>query len=110
MTDVHKHLVALANATRVYAEGTSLSVRFLIAENERMAKELQVAKQGGDLVKISAQAELKKEILDEVLSLTQSCGCCIPSLVPCIRQSSISLVGSNDVLEENVSYQTCMLL
>lgn len=34
-----------------------------------MAKELQVAKQGGDLVTMSARAELKKEILEEVLSL-----------------------------------------
>lgn len=40
MFDVRKHTKALADATRVYAESTSSSVRFLIAENERMAKEL----------------------------------------------------------------------
>ena len=34
-----------------------------------MMKELQVAKQGGDLVIMSTQGELKKAILDEVLSL-----------------------------------------
>jgi len=42
--------------------------------------------------------------------LIQSCGHCIPSLVLCIRQSSISMCGSNDVLWEHVSYWTCMLL
>ena len=34
-----------------------------------MAKELQTAKQGGQFVTPSARAELKKAILDEVLSL-----------------------------------------
>jgi len=34
-----------------------------------MTKELQMAKQGGELVMASTRAELKKEILDEVLSL-----------------------------------------
>lgn len=56
-----------------------------------------MAKQGGELVTTSIQEDLKKEILDEVLSL-ESCGHCIPSLVPCIRQLSISTVGSNVVL------------
>jgi len=69
VTDVHKHPASLANATRVYAEATSSSVHFLIAENEWMTKELHVAKQGGDLVTMSTWDELKKEILDEVLSL-----------------------------------------
>ena len=69
MTDIHKHPTTLADATRVYVEATSSSVRFLIAENERMAKELQVAKQGGDLVTMSTRDELKKAILDELLSL-----------------------------------------
>ena len=34
-----------------------------------MAKELQMAKQGGELITTSAPVELKKVILDEVLSL-----------------------------------------
>ena len=51
MFDVHKHPTILADATRAYVKATSSSVRFLIAENERMAKELQTAKQGGELVK-----------------------------------------------------------
>ena len=67
--DMWKHLAALADATRVYVEATNSSVHFLIAENEWMAKELQMAKQGGELVIASARAELKKEILDEILSL-----------------------------------------
>ena len=49
VSDVHKHPTALADATRAYVEATSSSVRFLIAENERMAKELQTTKQGGEL-------------------------------------------------------------
>lgn len=69
MSDVCKHLATLADATRAYVEATSSSVRFLIYENKKMAKELQTAKQGGELVTASARAELKKEILDEVLSL-----------------------------------------
>lgn len=69
MTDFHKHLTALVDATRVYAKATSSSVHFLIAENERMVKELHVAKQGGDLVTMSTRVELKKAIVDEVLSL-----------------------------------------
>jgi len=38
--DMHKHPSVLANATRPYAEATSSSVRFLIPENEKMAKDL----------------------------------------------------------------------
>ena len=69
ISDVHKHPAALADATRAYAKATSLSVRFFIVENERMAKELQTTKQGGELVIASTQAEMKKVILDEVSSL-----------------------------------------
>jgi len=69
MIDVHKHPIALANATKVYVEATSSSFHFLIVENERMAKELHTNEEGGDLVTMSARAKLKKAILDEVLSL-----------------------------------------
>jgi len=44
MSDVHRHPAMLTDATKSYAKATSSTVRFLIAENERMAKELQVAK------------------------------------------------------------------
>jgi len=43
VSDVHKHPAALDDATRVYAEATSSTVHFLIAENERMTKELVLA-------------------------------------------------------------------
>ncbi len=69
MYDVHKHPASLADATIVYVEASSSSVRFLIDENERMAKELQTTKQGGELVTTSTRAKLKKAILDEILSL-----------------------------------------
>lgn len=67
--EVCKHPTALADSTRAYAEDTSSSVRFLIAANERMDKELQTANQGGELVTTSTREELKKAILEEVLSL-----------------------------------------
>ena len=69
MIYVCEHPISLANVTKVYAEATRSSVWFLIAKNEWMAKELQMVKQGGELLTTSTQAELKKEILDEVLSL-----------------------------------------
>ena len=69
VSDMHKHLVALANATIAYTEAISSSVRLLIIENEQMAKELWVAKQGGEHVTTSTQAELKRAILSEVSSL-----------------------------------------
>jgi len=69
MSDVRKHPTTLADATRAYVEATSSSVHFLIAENKWMAKELQMAKKGGELITMSAWVELKKAILDEVLSL-----------------------------------------
>jgi len=40
MTDMRKDPTALVDATRVYAEATSSSVRFLITKNERISKEL----------------------------------------------------------------------
>lgn len=44
MSNVRKNPTTLANGTREYAKATSLSVRVLIAKDERMAKELQVVK------------------------------------------------------------------
>lgn len=43
ISDVQKHRETLADVTRAYAKVTSLSVWFLIPENEHMAKELQAA-------------------------------------------------------------------
>ena len=69
VTGVHKHPATLDDATRVYVKATSSSVHFLISKNEQMAKELQIAKEGGELVTTSTRVELKKAILDEVLSI-----------------------------------------
>lgn len=52
MIDMCKHPTTLADATRVYAEAINSSVHFLIAENERMKNELEMTKQGGDLLTI----------------------------------------------------------
>ena len=54
MSDMPKHPTALADTTKAYAKATRLSVCFLIAENERMAKALQMTKQGGEFVIASA--------------------------------------------------------
>lgn len=44
VSDVCKHPTTLADATRLYVEATSSIVCFMIADNELMAKELQMAK------------------------------------------------------------------
>lgn len=44
VTNVHKDTVALANATRLYVKATNSNFHFLITENERMEKELEMAK------------------------------------------------------------------
>lgn len=66
---MRKHQTILANATKAYSKDTSSSVLFLIDKNDRMAKELQMSKQGGELVTESTLVKLKKEILDELLSI-----------------------------------------
>lgn len=69
MSDVRRHPTALADATKAYAEATNSSARFLITESDRMAKELQMAKQGVEQVTTSTRAELRRVILDEVQPL-----------------------------------------
>lgn len=59
MSDVHIHLAALADATKVYVEATNSSVR-LIVENERMAKELQMEKQREEQIRAATREELRK--------------------------------------------------
>lgn len=54
MSDIRKHPTTLDNASIVYAKDTSSSIRFLIAEKEQMAKELQTARKGGQLDTASA--------------------------------------------------------
>ena len=110
MSDMRKHPATLVDATRADVEATSLSVRFRIAENKRMAKELQTTKQGGELVTTSAQEKMKKAIVDEVLSLYTVMRALYSKLVPCIRHSSISTDGSIDVLKEHISCQMGILM
>lgn len=55
MPDVNKHPSTLVDATKAYAEAINSSVIFLIAENEHMDKELQVAKKGGEKVTTSVE-------------------------------------------------------
>lgn len=42
--DLRRHHIALTYATKAYTKATILSIRFLIVENECMAKELQATK------------------------------------------------------------------
>ena len=69
VSDVHKHIAALADATRAYAEATSSSVRFWIPENECMAKELQAVMQREEKSTGFSRAEMNKSILAEVSTL-----------------------------------------
>lgn len=69
VSNVCKHLATLDDATKAYAKATSSSVRFLIAENECMAKELQAANQREEKALASARVEWRKEILYEISSL-----------------------------------------
>lgn len=66
---MHRYPATLVDSTKAYVEATSLSVRFLIVENEFMAKELQATKQGEEKATASAISELRRAILDEVSSL-----------------------------------------
>lgn len=66
---MRRHPVALANATKAYAEATSSSVKLLIAENKRTTKELQAARQGEEQSTTSTRAKMKKAILVKVSTL-----------------------------------------
>ena len=45
MSDVRRHLATMVDASKFYAEATSSTVKFLLAENDRMAKGFQEARQ-----------------------------------------------------------------
>lgn len=40
VSDVSKHPVTMANASKAYTESTSSSVKFLLAENDQLENEL----------------------------------------------------------------------
>ena len=64
--DVRRHLIAMADATMSYAGATSLNAKFLLAENEQTAKNLQAARKKAKQPIGSSMVEIKKEILTEV--------------------------------------------
>lgn len=59
----------MVDATKAYVEATSLSVKFLIAKNKCMAKELEVARQREEQSIGSSRAEMKMAIVADVLAL-----------------------------------------
>lgn len=61
VSDVRKNPTTLVDATKAYANATSLSVRFFITENELVDKELQVAKQGGTCYSICESGDKESE-------------------------------------------------
>lgn len=63
MPDVRKHPVAMVDATMAYGRATSSNVKFLLAENEQIAKNLQAARQKAKQSVRSAMAEMMKAIL-----------------------------------------------
>lgn len=69
MSYVRRHLATLVDATKAYAEATTSSAKFFIAENECMVKELKEARQRKEQSTRSARAEMKMTILVEVSSL-----------------------------------------
>lgn len=69
VSNVRRHLAALANASKAYAEAISSAIKFLIAENDRMAKDLQEARQSIDQFVGFAMVEMRKSMLTEVSTL-----------------------------------------
>jgi len=67
--DVQRHPGALGDATKDYVEAMSSSVRFLVAENEHMTKELQATKQREEQSIGSAKSKMNMAILSKVLAL-----------------------------------------
>lgn len=45
VSNVRRHPTTMVEASQAYVEATSSAVKFLIAENDRMAKDLQEARQ-----------------------------------------------------------------
>lgn len=66
---VQIHPTSLTNDMEARVEATRSSVKFLIVENECMAKELQAARQGEEESTRSTKAEMKKGILSNVSAL-----------------------------------------
>lgn len=67
--DLRRHPTALADANKAYAEATSSSVKFLIAENEHMVKDLQATRKREEQPTWSTMAEMRKMILTKASTL-----------------------------------------
>lgn len=44
VSDVRKHLASMANANKAYVEAMSSNVKFLLVGNDKMEKDIQVAR------------------------------------------------------------------
>ena len=73
MLDVRKNPNSLANATLAYGGATRSNVKFLLAENEQMEKNLQASTQEEEQLRehrtISIMSKMRKVILIEVSTL-----------------------------------------
>lgn len=59
----------MAEASKAYAKSTSSTVKFLITGNDRLAKDLQEARQRTEQSTGSAMTEMKKSIMVEISTL-----------------------------------------
>ena len=59
----------MVEASKAYVEAMSLTIKFLITENDRMAKDLQEAMQRVEKFAGSAMTEMKKVIVAEISTL-----------------------------------------
>lgn len=57
VSDVRKHLATMEDASKAYAEATSLSFKLLLMENDHIAKDLQEARQKAEQFAGSAMKE-----------------------------------------------------
>ena len=69
VSNVRNHLVAMVDATMAYERATSSNSKFLLAENEHMAKNLQASRQKVEKSIGSAMEKTRKVILAEVSTL-----------------------------------------
>jgi len=59
----------MAEASKAYSKATSSTVKFLIAENDRMVKNLQEAKKIVEKSTGSTMTEMKRAIVVKILNL-----------------------------------------
>lgn len=67
--DVRRHPVVMVEDFKAYAEATSSTVKFMIAKNDQMVKDLQEAWQRTKQSTGSTMTYIKKEIVVEISTL-----------------------------------------